>query len=80
MAGDDRGSSPAVEPSCAAAALRKGMTWEGPAAAPTAPSSPSEVMPVRINVSLNETRDRTGTEKCTAKEFPKPENLFPRRR
>lgn len=36
--------------------LRKGKTWEGPAAVGAAPSSPSEVMPVRIRVSLNEVK------------------------
>ncbi len=54
IAGDDEGSPPAAGPDVAAVVLRNGKTREGPAAVAAAPSSPSEVMPVRIRVSLNE--------------------------
>ncbi|QFI65763.1 hypothetical protein EKH55_0889 [Sinorhizobium alkalisoli] len=47
-AGDDEVTSPAAGPDVAAVVLRNGKTWEGPAAVGAAPSSPSEVMPLRI--------------------------------
>lgn len=65
-AGDGEVTSPAVG-AAAVEPLRNGKTWKGPAAAPTAPSSPSEVMPVRINISINEMKIAQEADKVLSK-------------